>query len=541
MRLAADLLLLAAVGLVVGCAPETDGPSEEAIAVVDGVEIHRAEVDHLERLSRRPSGLLGEDASSEADRREILAEVIAHHLLECEADRRQLSVDPGVSVRDALAADLAGEIEPTEEELGRFFRAHPQYYRRPAQMRVFHCRGPTQGVEDPTALSNEQFMTLCDEATEGDPDGLIWGDLGWIESGHVDWRRYPRWSPEGVGRTSERLDARGRQGYYRTLHYRPAARFDFDQVREDCRQRVIEERVRVELRRLLWDLATAAEITVLEEEFGRTISPEAIARCLPGPPLELLVGDPEDRFLSEMVKVPGATFTTGSTGEEIDARLEICRQWVDPALGEGTCTRTNYEDEVRRRVTVGSFAIDRVEVSWEDYRDFVDATRHRPLPVRGSGGPGLPVSSVSQSDAAAYCHWLGKRLPTADEWELAARGAEGRRYPWGNQAPDGTRANFCDLRCGRPWRNTDNDDGHPRVAVSGSYPAGATPEGVLDLGGNLREWTATIVGDRAHVKGGGYENAIDDLIAADVRLNFIDTRDPTMGFRCAADVPGAGE
>lgn len=541
MRSSIVFLGLAVAGAAVGCSPDHHEHTPEAIAVVDGVEIDRAEVDRLERLSRQPSGLLSADVLPEVDRREILAEVIAHNLLGREADHRNLQVEAGVSAWDALAADLAADVEPTEEDLRRFFHEHPQLYRRPAQMRVFHYRSPAPGVEIPTELSNEQLMTLCDRATEGDPDGMVWGDLGWIELGHVDWRRYPRWTPEAVGGTSEGVAAHGGQDLYRSMHYRPAARFDFDQVREDCWRRVIEERVRAELRRCLWDLATAAEITVLDEELGWTLSPETIARSLPGPPLELLSGDPEDRFLSEMVRVAGATFTTGSTDEEIDARLEICRQWVDPALGDGTCTRANYEDEVQRSVTVGSFGIDRVEVSWMDYRNFVDATRHRPLPVDGSGGPGLPVSNVSQSDAAAYCRWLGKRLPTADEWELAARGPESRRYPWGNHAPDGTRGNFCDVQCDRPWRNTDHDDGHPRVAVSGSYPAGATPEGVLDLGGNLREWTATIVGDRAHVKGGGYENAIDDLIAADVRLNFLETRDSTMGFRCAVNLPEVGE
>ncbi len=524
-----------------GCAPDHGRRSEDAIAVVNGVEIASVDVDCLERLSRRPSGLDPADPATAPNRAEILVEVIAHHLLGREAHRRRIEINAGTLAADALAADIAAGFDPTEEELRLFYDQHPQLYLRPAQMRTLHCRGSQTDVEFPIDIGSPQLLSLCDEESANDAEGRIWGDLGWVEAGYASWMRYGRWTEEGVGSTAVRHDDRGRPHVFRSMHFRPAARFSFDQVRDDCRLRLVQEWTRTELRGLLFDLATSAEINVLDEALRSAVSPAAVARCLPGPPLEMLVGDPEARFLSEMVRVSGAAFTTGSTDEEIDVRLEICRQWVDPALGEGTCRRSNYEDEVRREVTLGSFFIDRVEVSWDDYHAFLDATRHRPLPVHGSGGPDLPVSNVSQSDAAAYCRWTGKRLPTADEWELAARGAESRRHPWGNEAADGSRANFCDAQCDRPWRNTDHDDGYPQVAPPGSYPAGATSDGVFDLGGNLREWTATIEGDRAHVKGGGYENAIDDLIAADVRLNFLDTRDPTMGFRCAADVPGPGD
>jgi formylglycine-generating enzyme required for sulfatase activity len=323
------------------------------------------------------------------------------------------------------------------------------------------------------------------------------------------------------------------------MHYRPAARFAFEQAAADCDRRLGQEKVRAEIRRLLLRLVTTTSIEVVDPNLATAFDPEDVVRSEPGPPLTRVQSattppaDPRD-----MILIPGGTFTTGSTEEEIDQRVEICRRYVEPALGAGACARWKYEDEVRRSVTVPDLWIDRTEVSRDDYQLFVEATRHRPLPEGPGDRSGYPVTAVSQEDAAAYCRWLGRRLPTADEWEYAARGQEGRRYPWGNTAPDSERGNFCDANCPMKWRNPDHDDGHAGLAPIASYPNGATPEGVLDMGGNVREWTATRDNGRAHVKGGGFLNAIDDLVAADVRLNRIEIRDPAIGFRCAMSASG---
>ncbi len=146
------------------------------------------------------------------------------------------------------------------------------------------------------------------------------------------------------------------------------------------------------------------------------------------------------------------------------------------------------EDErPQRSVYLDEFAIDQVEVTNERYMVFVKSTGHRNPPNPYSTGSltsingieQLPVVQTTWYDAKAYCSWAKKRLPTEAEWEKAARGTDGRRYPWGNEPPTAKRANFD-----REW-----EDEHTLHAV-GSLPNGDSPYGVKDMAGNVREWVS---------------------------------------------------
>ena len=122
-----------------------------------------------------------------------------------------------------------------------------------------------------------------------------------------------------------------------------------------------------------------------------------------------------------------------------------------------------------------------------------------------------PANCVSAYQAEVFCTWAGARLPTAIEWEFAAKGGEGRVYPWGSADVGPTRTNYCDKRCGglHPdwmWPDKKADDGWAATAPVGSFPLGASRHGLLDMVGNAAQWTATPHGVQAReVRGGGWD------------------------------------
>jgi sulfatase modifying factor 1 len=245
--------------------------------------------------------------------------------------------------------------------------------------------------------------------------------------------------------------------------------------------------------------------------------------------------------LSGAVYLRPLTIAMGSSPDELLSALLRCKR--EP-LGE-RCDETTFTTETPlHRVRVAGFWISRTEVTVTEYARCVAGRRCARAGFDGGAQrferPSFPVSLVSYDDAARYCAWRGGRLPTEAEFERAARGAARRAYPWG------TSYNARTSNHGRLGVDpTDGSDGFVELAPVGSFPDGATPEGVLDLAGNVAEWTADLftpgyglppTGERA-VRGGDFESAAAWLRGAARTGKAPETREPTLGFRCVWQAP----
>jgi len=252
-----------------------------------------------------------------------------------------------------------------------------------------------------------------------------------------------------------------------------------------------------------------------------------------------------------MVYVPEGSFIAGTTMEDAAEILRARRLYQGE--DEEDMIRMAAEADILQEtpaqtLSVGAFFIDRCEVTNAQYSRFVKEMHHR-LPSHWKGGKypdgqgDVPVVNVSLADAQAYAAWRGARLPTEAEWEKAARGVDGRAFPWG--------ADFAADRCNHMQPR---DAGPKRV---GSYANGASPYGCLDMIGNVSEWTSSdfkpYPGSRmvlreaeAHfkvVRGGPWFDATLTKIPARCASRIPSDPNepqPDVGFRCVVSVPGPG-
>lgn len=175
----------------------------------------------------------------------------------------------------------------------------------------------------------------------------------------------------------------------------------------------------------------------------------------------------------EMVEIPPGKFTRGTVAHLAN---QTCLKNNKP------CKQAWFEDEEPpHSIQVKRFHIDTHEVT---QREFQRVMGENPSDFEGSN---FPVEKVTWYEAAQYCKKLGKRLPTEAEWEWAAKGGADSTFAWGENV-ESKKANFCDQRCGKRWRESQFDDGFKHTAPVGSFPANGY--GAFDMAGNVYEWVA---------------------------------------------------
>lgn len=229
-----------------------------------------------------------------------------------------------------------------------------------------------------------------------------------------------------------------------------------------------------------------------------------------------------------MILISEGPFMMGSSKEDIE--------WVVRTFH--SASREWYQDETpAQEIYLKNYYIDRLEVTNSKYAKYMKATG-KPTPKYWDSSrfnkPDQPVVGVDFQEAVEYCLWAGKRLPNEAEWEKAARGEDSRKFPWGNE-PDPTRANMLGLK-----------DQHRYTSSVGSYPQSKSPYGVMDMAGNVWEWTSTwyqpypnskhkneMFGQTFKVLRGGSWNSNMDLARTAIRGKaFPKQQQKYIGFRC---------
>ncbi|PKO00745.1 MAG: formylglycine-generating enzyme family protein [Chloroflexi bacterium HGW-Chloroflexi-4] len=244
-----------------------------------------------------------------------------------------------------------------------------------------------------------------------------------------------------------------------------------------------------------------------------------------------------------MVEIPAGEFLMGTSDQQIAVLLET-EKWAEEWVEEGMF----QVEQPQHKVELQSFEIGLYPVSNIDYYSFIYNTGHR-VPKNwigyhyADGEANFPVAGISKKDALAYCEWISKnlktiyRLPNEAEWEKAARGTDGRIYPWGD---------FFD-----PWRCNTLESAKRATTANGSYsPSGDSIYGIADMVGNVWEWTSSFLlpypfknisekeanTNKCVVRGGAwyYSHKLARCAARETVL--ADYVSPALGFRLARSI-----
>jgi formylglycine-generating enzyme required for sulfatase activity len=241
-----------------------------------------------------------------------------------------------------------------------------------------------------------------------------------------------------------------------------------------------------------------------------------------------------DSRSGDMVRVPAGTFLMGSDSGPQDERPQHKVDLAEFFIDRMPVTNAQFAQFMN---VAGVQARDGQR--WYDVDDGDARIHQRNGKWQADRGfENHPVAEVSWHGAAAYCRWLNKRLPTEAEWEKAARGTDARKYSWGNDPPDRTKAHFA-----AGWNDT---------RPVGSFPDGASPYGLLDAAGNGWEWVSSLYlpypydakdgredmtrSDVRGTRGGGHDSSAEELTTTNRGRNV--SRNPrsghhNIGFRCA--------
>jgi len=261
-----------------------------------------------------------------------------------------------------------------------------------------------------------------------------------------------------------------------------------------------------------------------------------VLSATPGSSQESSIGEsnnPSDKAnkaestISDMVLIPAGEFIMGSSKEEIKSMVSKY----------GGKAEWFYDETPRRKVYVKAFYIDKFEVTNRQYKRF-DGSH-----IYAKDREDHPVVNVSWHDAYNYCKWVGKRLPTEEEWEKAARGTDGRVYPWGNSF-DVSKANTAESGHGGKarvgsYKLQESGALFPGGTVKvGTYKGGVSPYGVYDMAGNVWEWTDTWYDKDKKLrvlKGGSWISPFISSRSATRLADNPDIKANDYGFRCAKD------